>query len=365
MPSGHGTKASGLGGGVSLAVFTLLSWSSVPLFLHWFAGPQFGLEAFSQNGWRYGISAVFWLPFLAWAFFGPGRGGGAGGASGGGGGAGGASDTAGLLRAAIIPAAFNIAGQTAFAWGPTLLDPGFFSFIFRVQIIFVTLGAYLLFASERDTLRRPRYWLGTALVIGGSIVMIALKQPVVGGAEAGAGGAEVVAGGAGGAEVVAAAASHAPSLLGVLVALAGAVLFAGYGLSVRACVGQYRPILAFGVICQYTAVGVIVLMFIFGWTWHVPATQFSLFQMSMLVLSAFIGIALSHVSYYASLTSLGVAVTVGIIQLQPIVTAVASVLLLGERLSPGQWAAGVVGIIGAILMISASRAPMSAAAVEE
>ncbi|MFN5662391.1 MAG: hypothetical protein ACK48N_09955, partial [Planctomyces sp.] len=60
MPSGHGTKASGLGGGVSLAVFTLLSWSSVPLFLHWFAGPQFGLEAFSQNGWRYGISAVFW-----------------------------------------------------------------------------------------------------------------------------------------------------------------------------------------------------------------------------------------------------------------------------------------------------------------
>lgn len=349
MPSGHGTKASGLGGGVSLAVFTLLSWSSVPLFLHWFAGPQFGLEAFSQNGWRYGISAVFWLPFLAWAFFGPGRG--AGGASGGGGGAGGASDTAGLLRAAIIPAAFNIAGQTAFAWGPTLLDPGFFSFIFRVQIIFVTLGAYLLFASERDTLRRPRYWLGTALVIGGSIVMIALKQPVVVGA--------------GGAEVVAAAASHAPSLLGVLVALAGAVLFAGYGLSVRACVGQYRPILAFGVICQYTAVGVIVLMFIFGWTWHVPATQFSLFQMSMLVLSAFIGIALSHVSYYASLTSLGVAVTVGIIQLQPIVTAVASVLLLGERLSPGQWAAGVVGIIGAILMISASRAPMSAAAVEE
>ncbi|MCE2966962.1 MAG: DMT family transporter [Phycisphaerales bacterium] len=353
MPSGHGTKASGLGGGVSLAVFTLLSWSSVPLFLHWFAGPQFGLEAFSQNGWRYGISAVFWLPFLAWAFFGPGRGGGAGGAS----------DTAGLLRAAIIPAAFNIAGQTAFAWGPTLLDPGFFSFIFRVQIIFVTLGAYLLFASERDTLRRPRYWLGTALVIGGSIVMIALKQPVVGGVEVGAGGAE--AGGAGGAEVVAAAASHAPSLLGVLVALAGAVLFAGYGLSVRACVGQYRPILAFGVICQYTAVGVIVLMFIFGWTWHVPATQFSLFQMSMLVLSAFIGIALSHVSYYASLTSLGVAVTVGIIQLQPIVTAVASVLLLGERLSPGQWAAGVVGIIGAILMISASRAPMSAAAVEE
>jgi len=353
MPSGHGTKASGLGGGVSLAVFTLLSWSSVPLFLHWFAGPQFGLEAFSQNGWRYGISAVFWLPFLAWAFFGRGRGGGGGGAS----------DTAGLLRAAIIPAAFNIAGQTAFAWGPTLLDPGFFSFIFRVQIIFVTLGAYLLFASERDTLRRPRYWLGTALVIGGSIVMIALKQPVVGGVEVGAGGAE--AGGAGGAEVVAAAASHAPSLLGVLVALAGAVLFAGYGLSVRACVGQYRPILAFGVICQYTAVGVIVLMFIFGWTWHVPATQFSLFQMSMLVLSAFIGIALSHVSYYASLTSLGVAVTVGIIQLQPIVTAVASVLLLGERLSPGQWAAGVVGIIGAILMISASRAPMSAAAVEE
>jgi drug/metabolite transporter (DMT)-like permease len=179
--------------------------------------------------------------------------------------------------------------------------------------------------------------------------MIALKQP----ADAAVAGAS------------ASSAAHGPSLLGILVALAGAVLFAGYGLSVRACVSQYRPILAFGVICQYTAVGVIVLMFIFGWTWQRPATEFSLFQMGMLVLSAFIGIALSHVSYYASLTSLGVAVTVGIIQLQPIVTAVASVLLLGERLSAGQWAAGVVGIFGALLMISASRAPMAAAAVEE
>lgn len=292
--------------GAVLIVFTLLSWASVPLFLRYFSGDEVRLDPYSANGWRYGISALFWLPVLAWAWR---RG----------------HLPWALVGASAVPVLFNICGQTAFAWGPALLEPGFFSFVFRVQIVFVTLGAYLLFPSERATLRRARYWVGVALVVLGSIGLLAFKP---GGLGAGA------------------------TLTGVLVALISGVLFAGYGLSVRYYVSRYHPIIAFGVICQFTAAGMVVLMFTLGWSWERPVTAMTAFQVWMLVLSAFIGIALSHVTYYAALRGMGVAVTVGVIQLQPVLTAIGSLWLFDERLGAWQWVSGVVGIVGALLMLS-------------
>lgn len=292
--------------GAVLIVFTLFSWASVPLFLRYFSGDEVRLDPYSANGWRYGISALFWLPVLAWAWR---RG----------------NLPWALVTASAVPVLFNICGQTAFAWGPKLLEPGFFSFVFRVQIVFVTLGAYLLFPAERATLRRARYWAGVGLVVAGSIGLLAFKP---GGLGAGA------------------------TLTGVLVALVSGVLFAGYGLSVRYYVSRYNPIIAFGVICQFTAVGMVVLMFTLGWSWDRPVTAMTAFQVWMLVLSAFIGIAISHVTYYAALRGMGVAVTVGVIQLQPVLTAVGSLWLFDERLGAWQWVSGFVGIVGALLMLS-------------
>lgn len=327
-------------GGVLLIVFTLLSWASVPLFLRHFT-TAYHLDPFSANGWRYGISAAFWLPFLFYAWS---RG----------------KLPPALLKAALLPTAFNILGQTTFAWGPALLEPGFFSFVFRVQIIFVTLGAYMLFPGERATLKRPMYWVGIALVVIGSVGLVLLKEP------------------AKNAVVLSAAASASASsthTIGVIVALISGVLFAGYGLSVRYAVNQYSPVISFGVICQYTAVGALATMCtapLFA-SWMpaamqpdplLPVRSFGAGAWGLLIASAFIGIAISHVSYYESMRRLGVSVSVGIIQLQPIFAAIGSFWLFDEKLSGLQWASGIVGIVGAVLMLWSGQVKIPAAAEE-
>ena len=300
--------------GVSLILFTLLSWASIPLFLRQISGEVdkggWGIDPFAANAWRYGISAAFWLPFL---FVARKRG----------------NLPNRLFALAAVPVLFNIVGQSFFAWGPRLLDPGFFTFVFRVQVVFVTLGAYLLFPEERSALRSGKYWLGMAAVVGGSVGLVMLADRQLGNI----------------------------STLGVVVALAAGVLFAGYGLAVRYFVSGFPPIIAFGVICQFTALGVIALGFVSGPAKMGAVLSFTPWQWFTLVASAFIGIAISHVTYYASLKRLGVSVSIGIIQLQPVLTAAGSMLIFNEVLNLPQWTAGLIGVGGAVLMLWAGKKP--------
>jgi len=333
--------------GVGLILVTLLSWASIPLFLRslW---TDYHLDPFTANGYRYALSAAFWLPFLIFARR---RG----------------NLPTALLTAAIVPTIFNLLGQTAFAWGPALLEPGFFSFVFRVQIVFVTLGAYILFPAERVALRRPAYWLGIALVIVGSVGLIAMKDPAPL-----AGPSLVITTNepalASARSFIKPGSAEHPGLiaLGVGVSLLSGVMFAGYALSVRQFVSHYSPVTSFGVICQYTALGAIVIMFgapllnpiLPGTLAHadpmLPLRTFGFDAWTLIIASSFIGIAISHVSYYASIKRLGVSVSSGIIQLQPIITALASLVLFDERLNAWQWLSGSIGIAGALLMLSVS-----------
>ncbi len=298
--------------GISLILFTLLSWASIPLFLRQISGEVakggWGIDPFAANAWRYGISAAFWLPFL---FVARKRG----------------NLPNRLFALAIVPVLFNIVGQSFFAWGPRLLDPGFFTFVFRVQVVFVTLGAYLLFPEERSALRSGKYWLGMAAVVGGSVGLVMLADRQLG----------------------------QISTLGIIVALAAGVLFAGYGLAVRYFVSGFPPIIAFGVICQFTALGAIAVGFVSGSEKMGAVLSFTPWQWFTLISSAFIGIAISHVTYYASLKRLGVSVSIGIIQLQPVLTAAGSMLLFNEALNLPQWTAGLIGVSGAVLMLWAGK----------
>ncbi len=298
-------------GGVLLILGTLLSWSSIPLFLKFFARPDAGtgaalIDAWTANGWRYGLSALFWLPLLgvAWA---KGR------------------LPRAIFAAALVPTIFNVIGQTCFAWCPYFLDPGFFTFVFRVQIVFVAFGAYLMFPGERAALRSGTFWLGALLVAGGSAGLVWFGRGV----------------------------GTGHSWWAIALAVASGGLFAGYGLAVRRFMHQYPAVLAFGIICQYTAACVVVMMLALGRERGADVFRFDGFQWTMLVASAMIGIALSHVAYYAAIQRLGVSVSMGIIQLQPVLTAAASVLLGWETLAPLQWLCGAVGVGGAILVLRA------------
>lgn len=293
-------------------VMTLLGWSAVPLIITHFAQT---LDVWTSNGWRYGLSALLWAPvlILGWR-----RG----------------TLPAGLWRAAIWPAAFNTLGQIAFAWSFYKTDPTTATFGLRMQIVFVSIGAYLLFPSERALLRRPLTWLAIALVLGGVTGTIVLSP--------GARSVEQVA----------------SNTFGVLLAVVSGLLFAGYALAVRRCMHGVPSVTAFAAISQYTAAAIVGLMLIVGhdsatghWdgglsAWRLPTDQFLL-----LLFSAIIGIALGHVFYYIAIARLGVAVSSGVVQLQPVLVAIGAYFVLNKQVTAGQMGAGTVAVCGAVLLL--------------
>lgn len=289
--------------GVLLLLLTVAGWASSPLFLKYFVSH---IDAWSSNGWRYGISALFWLPvlFVDRAVRQPGS---------------------RIWRDAIWPAVFNSAGQVMFAWVLYLhVDPGLMTFLLRVQIVAVTAGAMLLFADERPLLAHPGYWLGLSCVVGGTVGAIFLGDRPPGGA----------------------------SLWGVLSGIGSGLLFGCYAVAVRARMARYRAMTSFAAISLYTAAASIVLMLLLGESRGACVIErLNAAQWGMLILSSLAGIALGHVFYYASIARLGVMVASGVLLLQPFVTAIFSYFIYDERLTLPQWLSGGLSITGAGIVL--------------
>ncbi|MEO1278137.1 MAG: DMT family transporter [Planctomycetota bacterium] len=318
------TQAPSQLGGVALVLMTLLGWSSIPLFLRHFAED---IDGWTSNGWRYGFAALMWLPVLL--VVGARR-----------------KLPKGLYVAALVPSAFNCIGQVCFTWAHYMLDPGMLTFALRAHIVFVTLGAALLFASERAVIKRPLFLIGIALVIGGTSATILLAPP----------GKVSTASEASG---VFADDPGLARTIGVALSIAAGALFACYALSVRKFMVGVNSILAFAAISQYTALAMIGLMIGLGTaaglsglpsSWH-SAGALTETGFWLLIASSVIGIALGHVGYYMSINRLGVAVASGVIQLQPFVVSIASLLVFKELLTAGQWVAGGIAVAGAGSML--------------
>jgi drug/metabolite transporter (DMT)-like permease len=295
----------GRSAGVLFVGLTLLAWASVPLFLRYFAAY---IDGWTANGWRYGISAVFWAPVVvhgAWKGTLP----------------------PGIWKAALVPSLFNCLGQSCFAWAPYFIDPGLLTFLLRFHIVFVTMGAYVLFPSERAVLRVPWFWVGLVVVFGGGVGVLTLGRQW----------------------------PHGATAFGAGLGLVSGLLFAGYALSVRYFMHAIHPVTAFAAISGYTAAGLVAAMIPLGdghgWqVWSLTGGQWA-----TLVASAFIGIAFAHALYYAGILRLGLALSSGIILLQPVLTSVASYFLFDEVLSPGQWLCGLVALAGAGVLLAAQH----------
>lgn len=291
-------------GGVLAAVGALAGWSAVPLFIKHFSAT---IDFWTSNGWRYGFAALIWLPV---AVLGTRRG----------------TIPPAAWRAALVPAAFNAGGQTLFTYAFYLLDPALVTFALRFQIIFVTLGAALLFAGERRVIRAPAYLIGLGLVFGGTMLTVALDRNF--GARA--------------------------TTLGVLIAVCSGMLFAGYGLAVRKCMRNVKPLPAFAIISQYTAAVMVVQMLLFGRHGGIEAvTLLTPSAFVWLLVSSILGIALGHVFYYIAMERLGVAPTAGVIQLQPFCVGVAESALpmFGASLTSAQWFTGSIAVAGAAVIL--------------
>lgn len=302
--------------GVMLVVFTLVGWSSVPLFLRHFAE---SIDAWTSNGWRYGFSALIWLPVLlvAWS-----RG----------------RVRPGLWRAAIVPSIVNAMGQACFTWAHYRISPGLLTFGLRTQLLFVAIGAWMMFPKERAIIRTKTFLLGALILMLGTV-------GVIFGTPGGEAATDVATTGASWGTMQA-------HIEGVVLALLSGLLFAGYGLAVRKYMEGINSVHAFAMICQYTAGVMVVLMLSLGADFGMTVLTMPAMEIVWLLLSAVIGIAIGHVFYYMAITRLGVSVTTGVLQLQPFIVAVMSMILFHELLAWSQWISGIIAVSGAGIMLS-------------
>ncbi|HPF41019.1 MAG TPA: DMT family transporter [Phycisphaerae bacterium] len=291
--------------GVICVAITLLSWSTVLLFLR---ALHEDIDGWTANGWRYGMCALGLAPFLIrrlWRREVPMR----------------------ILKAAIVPALINTLGQSCFGFAVYYIEPGLAGFLLRVAVISATIGAFVLFADERALLRSGLFWGGFLLVIFGSVGTVLFGvNPIVG-----------------------------ATATGVLLGTTAGALFGLYGVSVRYYMRGIPPVASFTTIAVYTASAVVAMMLIFADRRGAAVFDLSPLLATYLVVSAILGIAVGHIFYYKSIERLGVAITGSIVQLAPFLGAAVSMVIFDEPLTILQWVCGFVMLGGGWLLLRAER----------
>ncbi len=268
---------------------SIVGFSSVPLFLKHFTHH---LDAWTVNGLRYGVAALIWSPvILSNALR--------------------ANHQPIPWKAAIMPALFNTIGQVGWALAPYHNDAGLMGFVVRTSFLFAMLAGFIMLPAERPVLRHPGFWWGTAVIVAGVVILYipAIRQAQT-------------------------------TLFGTLILLVTAIFWGLYGVSVRRWMAGYPVRLSFSIISIYTALPLMVLTLCFG-QWEdiatlTPATG------SLIVVSAAIGIALSHVLLYHAIHALGAVISEGFRSIQPFLTGIGACLLFGEQLTSGQWIGGLL-----------------------
>ena len=287
---------------VAAMLLALFFWAVVPLllkhFTHW-------LDPWTANGARYFFAAAFWLPFVVQVLrrMAP-------------------AARRAAWRAALVPAAAHGAAQVFFGLAPYYNNATLLNFGCRLSIPFATLFGFWLLRSERPLMRSRLFWAGLACAGGGFLLMF----------EKGFG-------------------TDSTSVPGMLLLLGFAAAWGLYVVFVRRNLSVYPVHLAYGMVSLLTGAPLVLLMFAFG-QWQALG-QLPAVQWLWLILSALIGLTLGHVFYYRAIRVMGPIASEGCLLLIPFQTAVLAHVLLGERLSGPQWAAGGALILGCGLLLRA------------
>lgn len=286
------------------------------------------MDAWTANGVRYPIAAIVYWPLLYVALR-SGR------------------LNLQLLRRCLVPALFSLFAQIFWGLAFYELQASEVSFLVRLSMLWAIVGSMVLFQDERLLLRRPGFFLGVVLIVGGFLGMSLINQP------AAANDSATIAVTT---EASIGQTQSGPKFdegnysLGVMYVLLCGALFGFYMVSVRSCIPEVDPILAFGVVANFVSLGTIAGMF---WKGDVGLlTQQTPFSWSLLIGSSLLGIALGHIMMYIAVQRLGAAITSSCQTLMPFVTAAAASFALSESLSRPQWIAGSIMIVGAIVLLS-------------
>jgi len=292
--------------GVIATTGAMFCYGSVPIFLRHFANY---LDFWTVNAVRYSVAAVFWLPFVAMLSRRqrpvPHR------------------VRGNVWKDALVPACVNLAGQIGWGASPYFVPASTIGFMIRLSFLFTVLLGFVFVRSERPLAKRPLFLTGSVACLAGVALMFVEGLSV--------GGPGTLAG------------------MGIL--LATAFFWGAYSVSVRRYMVGYPLRLSFGVICLYTAVGLVALMLAFGD--YARLARLNARTWPVLVASAFIGIAFGHVFYYRGIHALGPVVCSGVQTATPFVTYLGAMVFLGEIMTPLQLAGGVAVVAGGGLLIKA------------
>ena len=152
-PATPGLTAAGLaaGGGA------LFCWTVTPLFVEYLTGH---FDLWASNGWRYGLAALMWLPYLVWMLARR-------------------RVPASLWRRALLPAFFSTVAQIAFVAAFYYTGPAQLTFGLRMQIVATAIGAAILFPAELEVIRRSTFLVGALAVLAGVGGVAAFSQGAV------------------------------------------------------------------------------------------------------------------------------------------------------------------------------------------
>ena len=287
---------------IAAMLTALFFWAVIPLFLEYFTHR---LDPWTVNGARYFFTAAFWLPFGLHSLKKLPR-----------------AERPTLWRAALAPAAAHTLCQVFYGFAPYYNNATMLNFGCRLSIPFTTLFGFWLLRSERPLMRAPLFWLGLLCALGGFFLMF----------EKGLG-------------------TDSTSPAGMALLLGFSILWGIYVVLVRRNLSHVPPHLSYGMISLLAFPPLLVLMLALG-DWH-PLLSLPLAQWGWLFLSALIGLALSHVLFYRAILVMGPIASEGGMLLIPFQTALLAHFFLGEHLSPTQWAAGLLLLLGCSLLIRA------------
>jgi drug/metabolite transporter (DMT)-like permease len=288
---------------------SIFGFALIPIFIRYFADT---LDAWTVNGVRYSVGAIFWLPFLLLLDRNP--------------------TTTGMTHSnatrrnvwidAIVPSLANIMAQVGFGLAPYYVTASAIGFVMRLSFLFAIVFGFLFLAEERLLARKKAFWIGTAISIFGVIAMYSGKLN-----------------------------GNSNSVTGMLIILWASIGMGAYTVAVRYCMASYSARESFSVISLYTSIALVAIMFCFGD--YGRLAHISLNFWLLLMLSALIGIAFSHVLLYQAIHHFGPIVASGAQLVTPFITYLMAVVFLGERMSLAEWLGGSLLILGGALLVLA------------
>lgn len=268
------------------------------------------IDAWTANGIRYPFAAMLYWPLLYWAFQ-TGR------------------LNLALVRRCLIPTACSLGGQVFWALSFYELPASEVGFLIRLSSVWTVVASMVLFRDERQLLKRSSFYFGVSLIALGFLAMSWFREP---GATT---GPDVPPGN---------------YQLGIFYILLCGAFFGFYLVSVRKCVPDVNPMVSFGIVANLVSVGTVAGMLLLGDVTLVGKQ--TAYSWSLLLGSAFLGIALGHVMLFVAVQRLGASITSVCQTLMPFVTATAATFLLSETLTRYQWISGAVMVVGAIVLLS-------------